>query len=225
MSASEGFSSFTAFRWLVWRDLAIAWRRRTDTLAAMFFFVMVVSLFPFAAGPEAQLLRDIGPGVVWVAALLASMLSLGRLFESDYSDGTLEQMLLSPQPLYLTVLAKALAQSLLSAAPLTVLAPVVALQFGLSPSVSWILAISLVLGIPSLCLVGSIGAALTLGVRGGGLMIAVLVLPLYVPVLIFGAAAGASNADANLSLLAALLILTTVFAPAAAAAALRLAVE
>src|SRR5213082_1710299 len=118
------------FRWLVWRDLILAWRRRTDVLATLFFFVIVVSLFPLGIGPEPQLLRTVAPGVVWVAALLASMLSLGRMFGNDYSDGTLEQLLLTPQPAYLLVLAKVLAHWIVSEVPPVVIAPVLGLQFG-----------------------------------------------------------------------------------------------
>src|SRR5688572_12229158 len=117
-------------RWIVWRDLILAWRRRSDILSTLVFFVIVVSLFPLGIGPETRLLRSIAPGVVWVAALLASMLSLGRLFADDYADGTLEQLLLTPQPPFLIVLAKVLAQWLVSAIPLVLMAPVLGLQFG-----------------------------------------------------------------------------------------------
>ena len=220
----------TMFRWIVWRDLTLAWRRRADVLATLFFFVIVVSLFPLSIGPESQLLRSIAPGVVWVAALLASMLSLSRLFENDYHDGTLEQMLLTPQPLFLVVLGKIFTQWLVSEVPLVLVAPLLGVQFDLEPRTLWILFISLLLGTPVLSLIGAIGAALTLGLRGGGVLIAVLILPLYVPVLIFGAGAvdasiTSGNIQANLYLLAAFFLLALVFSPWATSAALRISLE
>jgi heme exporter protein B len=218
------------FRWIVVRDLTLAWRRRADVLSTLFFFVIVVSLFPLGIGPETQLLRSIAPGVVWVAALLASMLSLSRVFENDYHDGTLEQMLMTPQPLFLVVLGKVLAQWLVSEVPLAVVAPLLGVQFDLEPRTLWILFISLLIGTPVLSLIGSIGAALTLGLRGGGVLIAVLILPLYVPVLIFGAGAVdasiiSGNIQANMLLLASFFLLALVFAPWATSAALRISLE
>ena len=217
-------------RWIVWRDLLLAWRRRTDILSTIFFFVIVVSLFPLGVGPEAQLLKAIAPGVVWVAALLSSMLSLSRLFANDYQDGTLEQMLLTPQPLYLIVVGKALAQWLVAEIPLVVAAPFLGVQFGLAPETLIVLVLSLLLGTPILCLVGSIGAALTLGLRSGSVLVAILVLPLYIPALIFGA--GAVDASImgtspypHLYLLGALLVLSLIFAPWATSAALRISLE
>ncbi len=218
------------FRWVVVRDLTLAWRRRADVLSTLFFFIIVVSLFPLGIGPEAQLLRSVAPGVVWVAALLASMLSLGRLFANDYYDGTLEQMLLTPQPLYLVVCAKVLAQWLVAELPLVLIAPLVGIQFDVPRETLFVLFISLLIGTPVLSLIGAIGAALTLGLRGGGVLIALLILPLYIPVLIFGA--GAVDASilgtdpaANLYLLVALLIVSLIFAPWATAAALRISLE
>src|SRR5437764_1639526 len=218
------------FRWLVWRDLLLAWRRRADVLATLFFFVIVVSLFPLGIGPEPQLLRTIAPGVVWVAALLASMLSLGRIFGNDYQDGTLEQMLLTPQPLYLIVLAKVFAQWLVSEVPLVIIAPVLGLQFGLSQNTLGVVTVSLLLGTPVLSLIGSIGAALTLGLRSANVLVALLVLPLYIPVLIFGSGAvqatvTGTSAQAWLLLLGATLIVSLVFAPWATSAALKISVE
>jgi len=223
-------STFSMFRWIVMRDLMLAWRRRADVLSTLFFFVIVVSLFPLGIGPETQLLRSIAPGVVWVAALLASMLSLGRVFANDYHDGTLEQMLLSPQPLYLIVMGKVLAQWLVSELPLVIIAPLVGVQFGLSGETLLVLFISLLIGTPVLSLIGAIGAGLTLGLRGGGVLIALLILPLYIPVLIFGAGAVdgsimGTEVIANIYLLLALLVLGIVFAPWAAAAALRISLE
>ena len=218
------------FRWIVVRDLTLEWRRRTDVLSTLFFFVIVVSLFPLGIGPDMALLRTVAPGVVWVAALLASMLALARLFTSDFQDGTLEQLVLTPQPLYLIVLGKVLALWLFSGLPLALLAPVLGVQFGLSFDTLLVLVVSLLIGTPVLGLIGSIGAALTLGLRSGGVLISLLILPLYIPVLIFGAGAvdasiAGLSPQANLSLLGALLALTLVFAPWATAAALRISLE
>ncbi len=212
------------------RDLRVAWRRRSDAFATLVFFVMVVSLFPLGVGPEPQLLRTMAPGVLWVAAMLASMLSLPRLFADDYSDGTLEQMLLSTQSLGLLVMGKTLAHWIVSGLPLVLLSPVLALQFDLSGASTGVLALSLLLGTPVLSLVGSIGAALTVGLRGSGVLLSLLVLPLSIPVLIFGAGAvEAFNAglgvSGHFSLLGALLIVAVVAAPWVAAAALRISME
>ncbi len=226
----SALSTFSMFRWIVSRDLTLAWRRRADVLSTLFFFVIVVSLFPLGIGPEAQLLRSIAPGVVWVAALLASMLSLGRVFSNDYQDGTLEQMLLTPQPLYLVVVGKIAAQWLVSEVPLVLIAPLIGVQFDLPTDTLLVLFVSLLLGTPVLSLIGSVGAALTLGLRGGGVLIALLILPLYIPVLIFGAGAvdasiSGMSPQANLYLLAAFLVVSLVFAPWATSAALRISLE
>ncbi len=223
-------SMLSMFRWMVTRDLMLAWRGRADVLSTLFFFVIVTSLFPLGIGPEKELLRTIAPGVVWVAALLASMLSLGRLFANDYQDGTLEQMLLTPQPLYLVVLSKVLAHWLVAELPLVLIAPLIGVQFGLDSNTLLILFISLLIGTPILSLIGSIGAALTLGLRGGGVLIALLILPLYIPVLIFGAGAveaviAGISPSANMYLLAAFTVVSLVFAPWATSAALRISLE
>lgn len=223
-------STLSMFRWIVARDLTLAWRRRADVLSTLFFFVIVVSLFPLGIGPETTLLRTIAPGVVWVAALLASMLSLGRVFANDYQDGTLEQMLLTPQPLYLVVMGKVLAQWLVSEVPLVLIAPLIGVQFDLEPDTLRILFVSLLIGTPVLSLIGSIGAGLTLGLRGGGVLISLLILPLYIPVLIFGAGAvdasiAGTSPQANLFLLAAFLVVSLIFAPWATSAALRISLE
>ena len=217
-------------RWIVWRDLILAWRRRADALSTLFFFVIVVSLFPLGVGPETELLKSIAPGVVWVAALLASMLSLGRLFANDHQDGTLEQLLLTPQPLYLVVMGKVAAQWLTSELPLVCIAPLLGAQFGLSNETLIILVVGLLLGTPVLSLIGSIGAALTLGLRSSSVLISILVLPLYIPVLIFGAGAVEANiigqtAASHLYLLGAITVLSIIFAPWATAAALRISME
>lgn len=223
-------SPAAALRWLVWRDVTLAWRRRADALGTLSFFVMVVSLFPLSTGPETRLLRSIAPGVVWVAALLASMLSLGRLFAEDRADGTLEQLLLTPQPVYAIVLAKVFAQWLVSATPLIVAAPLVGVQFGLSRDAPLILSASLALGTPVLLLVGAVGAALTLGLRGAGTLTSLLVIPLCIPTLVFGAGAvqaalTGGSPGAGLRLLTAMLILALTFAPWAASAGLRMSFE
>lgn len=220
----------TAFLRVFVRDLRIALRRRADTLAALIFFVMVVSLFPIGVGPEPRVLHMIGPGVVWVAALLASMLSLGRLFADDHQDGTLEQLLLSAFPLPWLVLAKIGSHWIASGLLLCLASPLMALQFGLSAGECGVLLLSLILGTPVLSLIGSIGAALTVGLRGAGVLLSLLVLPLTVPVLIFGAGAVESygaglEISAHLSLLAAMFVLSLVAAPWVCAAALRIALE
>lgn len=217
-------------RCLLLRDLRIALRRQADTLAAVVFFLLVVSLFPLGVGPDPALLRGMAPGVIWVAALLATMLSLPRLFADDYHDGTLEQLLLAAVPLPLLVLAKTGAHWLGSGLLLALLSPLLALQFDLGGRETVILLLSLLLGTPLLSLIGAIMAALTLGVRGGGVLLSLLVLPLYVPVLVFGAAAvhaGAAgmSVTGHFSLLGAMLALALFLAPWAAAWALRIAVE
>lgn len=221
---------WAALRCVVMRDLTLAMRRRADVLTTLFFFVIVVSLFPLGVGPEMDTLRLMGPGVVWVAALLASMLSLGRLFSGDYIDGTLEHLVLAPQPLTVLVLGKIAAHWLVSGLPLVLIAPLLGIQYGLSADALWVLVLSLILGTPVLSLIGAVGAALTLGLRGGGVLVSLLVLPLYIPVLIFGA--GAVDAQvtglgpqAHLSLLGAFLVPALVFAPWAAGWALRISLE
>jgi heme exporter protein B len=221
---------WAALRCVVVRDLTLAMRRRADVLTTLFFFVIVVSLFPLGVGPEMKTLRLMGPGVVWVAALLASMLSLGRLFSADYSDGSLEQLVLAPQPLAVLVLGKVLAHWLVSGVPLVLMAPLLGVQYGLSAQALGILVLSLLLGTPVLSLIGAVGAALTLGLRGGGVLVSLLVLPLYIPVLIFGAGAVEASvtglgATAHLSLLGAFLAPALVFAPWATGWALRISME
>jgi heme exporter protein B len=212
------------------RDLVLAMRRRADVLTTLIFFVMVVSLFPLGVGPELEMLRKMAAGVLWVAALLASMLSLGRLFSADYLDGTLEQMMLAPQSLSMLVLGKMTAHWMVSGLPLVLMAPVLGLQFDMSVQALGVLIVGLMLGTPILSMVGAIGAALTLGLRGGGVLLSLLVLPLCIPVLIFGTGAveavssGLSIAS-HLSLLGALLVLALVFTPWVTAQALRISME
>lgn len=220
----------SAFLAIVRRDLLLAMRRKSEVLTALFFFIIVVSLFPLGIGPEPALLKKIAPGILWVAALLSTMLSLNRLFATDHADGTLEQLVLSPTPLGLLVAGKIAAHWLTSGLPLVLLAPVLGIQFDLDPSALGILVAALLLGTPLLSLIGAIGAALTLGVRGGGVLLSLLVLPLYIPALIFGAGAVEAHisglgATGHLSLLAALLALAAFFAPWATTAALRISLE
>jgi len=219
-----------ALRAVAGRDLLSALRRRADLLTTLIFFIIVASLFPLGVGTETALLRAMGPGVIWVAALLASMLALTRVFAGDYADGTLEQLALAPQPLAALAMSKVTAHWLASGLPLVIVAPVLGLQYDLDAEGLLILLASLLLGTPTHSLIGAIGASLTLGVRGGGALLSLIVLPLYVPVLIFGAGAveaGAAGLGAtpHLSLLGALLLVALVFAPWATAVALRIAVE
>ena len=212
------------------RDLLLSVRRRSDVLASLVFFVMVTTLFPLGVGPEKNSLRAMAPGVLWVSALLASTLALGRLFSADLADGTLEQMALSSESLAVIVAGKVLAHWLVSGVPLVALSPLLALQFGLDPDAIGVLALSLLLGTPVLSLVGAVGAALTLGTRGGGVLLSLLVLPLTIPVLVFGAGAvGAQasglGAEAHLLLLGGLLAASLALAPWAAAAALRISLD
>jgi heme exporter protein B len=215
---------------VVRRDLLLAWRRKSDVATALLFFVIVASLFPLGIGTEPNLLRGIAPGVIWVAALLSSMLSLARLFAADHADGTLEQMLLGASPLGVIAAAKTAAHWIVSGLPLVLIAPLIAVQYDLPAALYPVLALSLLLGTPVLSLIGAIGAALTLGLRGGGILLSLLVLPLYVPVLILGAgsvemASAGMGGEGQLLLLAALLVAACAFAPWAIAAALRISME
>ena len=217
-------------RAVIGRDLRLAMRRQTDLVAAVFFFIIVVSLFPLGIGPEAEQLRKLAPGVLWVAALLATLLSLPRLFADDHRDGTLEQLVLLPQPLAIVVLGKVVAHWLVAGLPLVLLAPLLGIQFDLSNDALVVLVLSLLIGTPALSGIGAIGAALTLGVRGGGVLQSLMVLPLYIPVLIFGtgavdAAVTGIGPQAHLSLLGALTLGGVFFAPWPTAAALKVALE
>jgi len=222
---------FGTFLCILRRDITLAMRRRTDILTTLFFFIIVASLFPLGVGSEKEILRFLGPGVVWVAALLASMLALERLFASDYADGTLEQMMLTPQPLSVLVLGKVCAHWLLTGLPLVLIAPLIGLQYGLEGQTLAVMAAALLVGTPVLSLVGSIGAALTLGLRGGGILLSLLVLPLYIPVLVYGSGAvtvsmiDLADVQPFMALLGAFLVLALAFSPLATAAALRISVE
>ncbi|SAL83193.1 Heme exporter protein B [Caballeronia choica] len=215
---------------VVRRELALTWRRRTDALGCLLFFVIATSLFPVAVGADPKLLNAIAPGVLWVTALFATMLAAPRLYAQDFDDGSLDLMLLAPQPLVAVVFAKIAAHWLTSGFALVLLTPVIALQYDLAAHAVLLLSASLLLGTPVLALIGSIGAALTVGVRGGGVLLAVLVLPLEIPVLIFGVGAadavrGAAWTAANFSLLGAGLLVALVCCPGASAAALRNAAQ
>lgn len=221
---------FSAFYTVVRRDLLLAMRNRSDILTTLFFFIIAISLFPLGIGPELDTLREIAPGVFWVAALLASMLALERLFAIDFADGTLEQLLLTPQPTFILVLGKVLAHWLITGVPLVLLSPLLGLQYDLSLEAIQALMLTLFLGTPSLSLIGAIGAALTLGLRGGGVLVSLLVLPLYIPVLIFGAGAVEATVSGlggagHISMLGAIFLLSLVLAPLATVAALRVSAE
>jgi heme exporter protein B len=212
------------------RDLRLALRRQADIVASLFFFVIVASLFPLGVGADPNLLRKLAPGILWVGALLATMLSLPRLFADDHRDGTLEQLVLAPHPLGLVVTGKVIAHWLVSGLPLALIAPVLGLQFDLPTDALVVLTLAILIGTPALSGIGAIGAALTLGLRGGGVLLSLLVLPLYIPVLIFGAGAVEATLtglgpEAHLSILAALALAGLFFSPWAAAAALRIALE
>lgn len=215
---------------LIIRDWKLAMRRRVEALLPLVFFIVAASLFPLGVGPEPQTLRTIAPGVVWVCALLASLLSLGSLYGSDYADGSLEQMLLSGQSLAGLTLAKAAAHWSINGLPLVLASPILGLLFDLPGGQLATLVFSLLLGTPVLSLLGGVGAALTLGLRSGGMLIVLLVLPLAVPVLIFGAGAVVAvsaglSPEGHLSLLGALLLLTLLGAPWTTAAALKIALD
>jgi heme exporter protein B len=216
--------------WALRRDLRLALRSKSELGVQLLFYAIVVTLFPLGVGADPILLQALASGVLWVAALLASLLSLPRLFAADFADGTLEQIALSPYPLPALVSGKIAAHCLSSGAPLALLSPVLALQFGLHGRELGVLALGLLLGTPTLSLLGAVGAALTLGLRAGGALLALLILPLYIPILIFGAGAveamrAGLGAGGEISVLVAALLAAVVGAPFAAAAAVRIALD
>ena len=218
------------FLLIVRRDLRLALRQGSDTLMVVAFFVIAVVLFPFGIGPGLETLARISAGVIWVMALLAALLSLERLFQADYEDGSLDLLALAPMPLEIMALAKCLAHWLTTGLPLLVAAPVLAILLNMNPSGFGVLLAAMALGTPVLTLIGSIGAALTLGARRGGVLLSLLVLPLYIPVLIFGvgavdAALIGTEVRAHLMILAGLLLAALALSPWATAAALRQALE
>lgn len=226
---SEG-SLWKACAALIKRDLVLAARQRAEMINPLLFFVLVTTLVPLGVGANPNMLQDMAPGVIWVAALLAAMLSLDGIFRSDFEDGTLEQLLLSPHPLSMLVLAKVSAHWLVTGLPLLIIAPLLALLLGLTLPATGILLVTLALGTPVLSLIGAIGVALTVGLRRGGILLSLLVLPLYVPVLIFGSNAVAASmsglpVNAQLYMLSALLALALTLAPLPTAAALRVSLS
>jgi len=227
---SHPAASVSIFIGIIRRDLQLALRRKSDSLSALIFFAVVASLFPLGIGPETKLLMQIAPGMLWIAALLATMLSLHKLFTEDFIDGSLDQILLSTLPLPLVVLAKTIAHWLSSGLLLALVSPILALQFNLPFDSIGVLFLSLLLGTPLLSLIGSIGAGLTLASRGGGTLLSLIILPLVAPVLIFGAGAVESyqaglGLTAYFSLLGAMLAIALFLAPIATAASLRIALE
>ena len=223
-------SLLRAFTLLLKRDLTLAMRHRAEMINPLLFFVLVTSLFPLGIGADPKLLQAVGPGVIWVAALLAALLSLEGIFRSDFEDGTLEQFLLSSHPVSVLVLAKVLAHWLITGLPLLVISPLLGVLLGLPGDAIIILLVTLTLGTPVLSLIGAVGVALTVGLRKGGMILSLLVLPLYVPLLIFAAnavdtAAAGLPVTAHLSLISALLVLSLSLSPLATAAALRISLS
>ena len=226
MINTQSLSYKAAFFLVIKRDLTIAFRHRDDILNPLLFFVIVVTLFPLGIGPESTTLSRIAPGIIWVAALLSTLLSLDRLFKSDHSDGSLEQMLLSPQPIFILVLGKIIAHWLLTGLPLILIAPILAVLLHLNENSYGALMLTLLLGTPVLSLLGSIGVALTVGIKKGGVLLSLLVLPLYIPVLIFATSAidtAAMNLpySGQLAIIAALFFGSLTLAPFAVSAALK----
>jgi heme exporter protein B len=220
----------TTFLDVVRRDLRLALRQGTDSIMVVAFFVLTVVLFPFGIGPESNVLERVAPGVLWVVALLASMLSLDRLFQADYEDGSLELLSLTPAPLSVLVVAKVTAHWLTTGLPLMAAAPLLAVLLNMNADGFATLLVAMLLGTPSLSLIGAIGAGLVLGARRGGVLVSLLILPLYVPVLIFGvgavdAAVHGFSPKAQLLVLGAILLAALPLAPWATSAALRQAIE
>ena len=226
----ESVSVLSAMKAVFSRDLKTAFRQPQDLLNPLLFFVMVVTLFPLGVSPEVSFLREAGSGILWVAALLSVLLSLDHLFRHDFDDGTLEQLVLQPQPLFLLVLAKSLAHWVLTGLPLVMLAPVLGVMVHLEGNSVAILCLTLLIGTPVLSLIGSIGAALTLGLRSAGVLLSLLIIPLYIPVLIFGtgtvmSASESAPVGGQLALMGAFLVLALTLAPFASAAALRISLS
>lgn len=208
------------------RDLALAYRQRSELMQPMMFFILVISLFPLGIGPNPETLQKVGPGVIWVAAILSSLLSMERLFKDDYNDGSLEQIMLSATPLPLVVLVKVLAHWLTSIVPLLLLSPLLALFLNLTEPMYWALLSTLLLGTPLLSLVGAIAVGLTVGLNRGGVLLALLLLPVFIPLLIFATAAVEAASlqlpySAQLAIIGAMLLISLALAPFAIAYALR----
>ena len=226
MTSDQNLSYRSAFNLIIKRDLTIAFRHRDDIINPLLFFIIVVTLFPLGIGPESTTLSRIAPGIIWVAALLSTLLSLDRLFKSDYEDGSLEQMMLSPHPVFILVLAKIIAHWLVTGLPLILIAPLLAVLLHLNENSYSALMLTLLLGTPILSLLGAIGVALTVGLKKGGVLLSLLVLPLYIPVLIFATSA-IDTAGMNLpysgqlAIIAALFFGSLTLAPFAVSAALK----
>lgn len=217
-------------RQTVTREFIIGFRNRGDLANPIIFFLCIIVFVPLGVSPDEDVLRGLGPGIIWIIALLATLLSLDRLFQSDFEDGSLAQVVVSGQPLYWVVLVKVLVHWLITGLPLTILAPVLGMMMSLPADGYWPLIISLFLGTGALSLIGSIGAALTVALRRGGLLLSLIIMPLYVPVLIFGSAAVRNAIEGfpitgQLATLAAFLVLSLVLAPLAAAGALRISIS
>lgn len=224
--ATANLSYRAVFSLVLKRDLTIAMRHKDDIINPLLFFVIVITLFPLGIGPEPQTLSRIAPGIIWVAALLSTLLSLDRLFKSDHDDGSLEQMLLSPHPIFILVLAKVLAHWIITGLPLVIIAPLLAVLLHLNEQSYNALMLTLLLGTPVLSLLGAIGVALTVGIKKGGVLLSLLVLPLYIPVLIFATSAIDTASlglpyTGQLAIIAALFFGTLTLAPFAIGAALR----
>lgn len=212
------------------REMRLAWRNGAEILNPLWFFLVVITLFPFGVGADPQLLTQIAPGIIWVAALLAALLVMDRLFRDDWQDGSLEQLLLLPTPLVVVVLVKVLAHWVMTGLPLLVVSPLAALLLGMAPHDAGILALTVLLGTPTLSFFGAVGVGLTVGLRRGGVLLSLLVLPLSVPLLIFATGAIQAGAaglpvDGYLAILAAFLAASATLCPFATAAALRLTVQ
>ena len=230
LGAAHPLTAWSALLWSCRRDIKLAARGKADLALVFIFFILVTSLFPLGVGPEPETLRAIAPGIVWACALLSALMSFSRLFAADFADGTLEQMLVSGAPLPALAAGKIAAHAITVGVPLALLTPLIGVQFGLSTDAVLVASATVLIGTPILSALGAIGAALTLGVRGGGALLALLVLPLTVPVLIFGAgaidaAATGMRFDAQLSVLGAGLIVSAMACPFATAAALRIALD
>ncbi|MDY4280163.1 MAG: heme exporter protein CcmB [[Pasteurella] mairii] len=215
---------------IIKRELTIAFRKKAEILNPLWFFLIVLTLFPLVIGPDPKLLAKIAPGIAWVAALLSALLSFERLFRDDFIDGSLEQLMLSAQPLVVVCLAKVLAHWLLTGLPLILLSPIAALLLALEIKIWWALVFTLLLGTPILSCIGAIGVALTVGLRKGGVLLSLLIVPLFIPVLIFAAAvldAATLNLSYNgqLAILGAMLVAAITLAPFAVAAALRVSLD
>lgn len=226
----NGIGSMQAMAAVFSRDIRVAFRQRQDLLNPLLFFFMVVTLFPLGVSPEIEFLNQAGAGILWVAALLSVLLSLDHLFRHDFDDGTLEQLVLQPQPLFVLVLAKTMAHWMLTGLPLVVLTPILGIMMHLDGNSIAILCLTLLIGTPVLSLIGAIGAALTLGLRSAGVLLSLLIIPLYIPVLIFGtgtvaAATEGAPVAGYLALMGAFLVLALTLAPFASAAALRISMS